>query len=72
MLPKNHEICYKSVKSSLNKLLRNLAYTEEKYKKVSSQVTLIANSRPLWPASDGDIFPPAITCNDLLRPTRLL
>ena len=61
----------KSVKLSLNKLLNNQVYNEEEYRTIFAEVTSIVNSRPLWPASEGDIFQPPITCNDLLKPRGL-
>ena len=65
------ESMVKTVKLSLNKLLKNQVYKEEEYRTIFAQVTSIVNSRPLWPASDGDLSQPPITCNDLLRPRGL-
>ena len=65
------ESMVKSVKLSLKKLLKNQVFREEEYRTIFAQVTSIVNSRPLWPASDDDIFQPPITCNDLLRPRGL-
>ena len=63
------ESMVKSVKTSLNKLLKDQAYKEEEYRTIFSKVTAIVNSRPLWPVSEGDVDQPPITPNDLLRPT---
>ena len=65
------ESMVKSVKTSLNKLLKNQVYKEEEFRTIFAQITTLVNSRPLWPVSDGDIFQPPITCNDLLRPRGL-
>ena len=65
------ESMVKSVKTSLNKLLKNQVYKEEEYRTIFAQVTSIINSRPLWPVSDGDLDQSPITCNDILRPRGL-
>ena len=60
------------MKSSLNKVVNERVLTEEEYRTVLLQVQSLVNSRPLWPANEGDIDEPPITCNDLLRPHGLL
>ena len=62
------ESMVKSVKISLNKIVRNNILTEEEYRTVLSEIGACINSRPLWPSSDGDMEQPPITCNDLIRP----
>ena len=65
------ESMVKSVKTALNKLLKDQAYKEEEYRTIFSKITAVVNSRPLWPVSEGDVDQPPITPNDLLRPTGL-
>ena len=65
------ESMVKTVKLSLSKLLKSQVYKEEEYRTIFAIVTSIVNSRPLWPASDGDLSQPPIICNDLLRPRGL-
>ena len=65
------EIMVKSVKSSLNKLVKERILSEEEYRTVISEVTNCINSRPVWTSSEGDIEQAPITCNDLLRPDGL-
>ena len=62
------EIMVKSIKSSLNKLVKERILSEEEYKTVISEVTNCINSRPVWTSSEGDIEQAPITYNDLLRP----
>ena len=62
------ESMVKSVKSSLNKIVRNNILNEEEYRTVLAEVTACINSRALWPSSDDDVTEPFITCFDLLRP----
>ena len=61
------ESMIKSVKLSLNKIVKGALLTEEEYRTVLAEVTTCVNSRPLWPASDGDVEQPPITCADMLR-----
>lgn len=62
------ESLIKSVKNALNKVVKNYILSEESYRTVLCEVTSSINSRPLWPATEGDVEQPPITCNDLLRP----
>ena len=64
------ESMVKSVKSTLNKIVKTNILNEEQYRTVFAQVTNCINSRPLWPSSDDNLDRP-ITCNDLLRPSGL-
>ena len=66
------ESLIKSVKSSLNKVVKDRVLSEEEYRTILSEVQASINSRPLWPPTEGDIEDPPITCNDLLRPRGLL
>ena len=66
------EALIKSVKASLNKIVKERILTEEEYRTVLSEVQSSVNARPLWPANEGDIDETPITCNDLLRPKGLI
>ena len=66
------ESLIRSVKLSLNKIIKERVLTEEEYRTVLSEVQSSINSRPLWPSTEGDIDQPPITCNDLLRPKGLI
>ena len=59
------------LKVSLKKIVKNAVFTEEEYRTVFSKISAAANSRPIFPASDGNIEEPMITCQDLLRPSTL-
>ena len=61
----------KSVKISLNKVIKERVLSEEEYRTVLAEIANCINSRPLWPSCEGDIEQPSITCVDLLRPTGL-
>ena len=65
------ESLVKSVKTALGKVVSSNILTEEEYRTVFAEITACINSRPLWPATDGDIEEPIITCQDLLRPSGL-
>ena len=65
------ESMVKSVKTALNKIVSCNVLTEEEYRTVFAEITACINSRPLWPASEGDLEEPMITCQDLLRPSGL-
>ena len=62
------ESLIRSVKNALNKVVKNYVLSEESYRTVLCEVTSCINSRPLWPATEGDVEQPPITCNDLIRP----
>ena len=62
------ETMIKSVKNSLNKIVKDRILSEEEYRTVLAEVTASINSRPLWPSCDGDIEQQPITCADMLRP----
>ena len=62
------ECMVKSVKNTLNKIVKGRILTEEEYRTVFAEVTKCVNSRPLWPSSNGDVEQPPITCIGLLRP----
>ena len=62
------ESMVKSVKTSLNKLIKGTVLDEEEYRTVFTEVSACINSRPLWPSSEGDIEQPPISCIDLMRP----
>ena len=63
----------KSVRTALNKLVKNKLMWEEDYRTIFAEITACINSRPLWPPADGDVGGGGtpITCADLLRPTGL-
>ena len=65
------ESMVKSVKSSINKVVKESVLSEEEYRTVFAEVSACINSRPVWPSSDGDVEQPPITCQDLLRPSML-
>ena len=65
------ESMVKSVKNSLNKIIKERILSEEEYRTIFAEIGACINSRPLWPSSDGDISQPPITCQDLLRPSGL-
>ena len=58
----------KSVKSTLQKIVKDLLLNEEEYRTVLAEVAACINSRPLWPSQDEDVTEQPITCMDLLRP----
>ena len=60
------ESLIKSVKMSLNKVIKENVLTQEEYRTVLVEVQSSINSRQLWPSDDGDLDQP-ITCNDLLH-----
>ena len=61
----------KSVKSALNKTVKDHILSEEEYKTVLVEIQDTINSRPLWPHNDGAIDEPSTSFNDLLRPKGL-
>ena len=65
------ESLVKSIKMSLNKVVKERILSEEEYRTVFAEITSCINSRPLWPSCDGNIQQPPITCLDLLRPAGL-
>ena len=65
------ESLVKSVKVSLNKIVKGSVLWEEDYRTIFAEITSCINSRPVWPCTDGDIDGLPITCEDLLRPTGL-
>ena len=65
------ESMIKTVKLSLNKIVKERVLTEEEYRSVLSEIIACVNSRPLWPSGDGDVEQPLITCLDLLIPSGL-
>ena len=65
------ESMVKSVKTAMKKMVNNAVLTEEEYRTVFAKITATINSRPIFPASDGNIEEPMITCQDLLRPSTL-
>ena len=66
------ESLIKSVKFSLNKVVKGCVLTEEEYRTILAEVQCSINSRPLWPSTDVDVDEPPITCHDLLRPKGLI
>ena len=62
------ESMVKSVKISLNKVIKEKVLNEEEYRTVLAEVMACINSRPVWPSSEGDIEQPPISCSDLLKP----
>ena len=66
------ESLIESIKSSLNKVVKDRVLSEEEYRTVMSEIQSSINSRPLWPPNDGDLNQPPITCNDLLSPNGLV
>ena len=64
------EAMVKSVKNTLNKIVRHHLLSEEEYRRVLSKVTTCVNSRPLWPSNDDSMERP-IRPIDLLRPSEL-
>ena len=64
------ESMVKTVKLTLNKIVKTNILSEEEYRTVLSEVTAAINSRPLWPSTDDSRERP-ITCLDLLRPAGL-
>ena len=58
----------KSVKTALNKVVKQQILNEEEYRTMLSEIATCINSRPVWPSSDDDIEQPPITCLDLIRP----
>ena len=64
------EAMVKSVKATLNKIVKNNILSEEDYRTVLCQITTCVNSRPLWPSTDGSVDQP-IKRIDLLRPAGL-
>ena len=65
------ESMVKSVKTAMKKVVNNSVLTEEEYRTVFAKITATINSRPIFPASNGNIEEPMITCKDLLRPSTL-
>ena len=65
------ESIIKSVKSSLNKIVKNAILSEEEYSTIFAEITASINSRPIWPSTEGDIEQPPLTCQDLIRPSYL-
>ena len=65
------ESVVKSVKTSMKKVVKEAVLTEEEFRTVFSKITAAINSRPIFPASDGNIEEPMITCQDLLHPSTL-
>ena len=66
------ESLIKSVKFSLNKVVKGRVLTEEEYRTILAEVQCSINSRPLWPSTDVDVYEPPIMCHDLLRPRELI
>ena len=54
----------KSVKISLNKVIKERVLSEDEYRTVLAEIADCINSRPLWPSCDGDIEQPPITSTD--------
>lgn len=65
------ESMVKCTKIALNKIVKGHLLSEEDYRTIFLEITACINSRPLWPASDGDVGGTPITCEDLIRPRGL-
>lgn len=65
------ESMVKSVKSALNKIVKERVLSDEEYRTLFTEIAACINSRPLWPISDSEIDQPYITCQDLIRPSNL-
>ena len=61
----------KSVRTALNKLVKDKLMWKEDYRTIFVEITTCINSRPLWPPTGGGVGGTPIACADLLRPTGL-